>query len=138
MAHIFMLALGGAMGTVARYLANGWISSRTDLGAVFPVGTMMVNVTGSFVIGLVAAVGDPALGRSWLKPEWRDFLMIGVCGGYTTFSSFSMQTLELARDGQWLWVGINVATTNVLCLVAVYLGWVCGRLVQSKLAGGST
>jgi CrcB protein len=134
--RILMLALGGGLGTVARYLVNGWVTQRVASAAVFPLGTMVANVTGSFLIGLIAAVSGPSLGRAWLKPEWRDFLMIGFCGGYTTFSSFSVQTLNLARDGEWLLVGLNVIGSNALCLVAVYLGWVCGRFAQAKLAGG--
>jgi CrcB protein len=138
MLRLVMLALGGGLGTVMRYLVNGWVTNRVTSGAVFPLGTMAANVTGSFLIGLLAAVSGPSLGRSWLKPEWRDFLIIGFCGGYTTFSSYSLQSLNLARDGEWLLVGLNVIGSNALCLVAVYLGWVCGRFAQAKLAGGVT
>lgn len=122
-----MLALGGALGTLARYGLNGVISARV---ATFPLGTMIVNATGCFAIGLIAAVSGPATGRVWLKPEMRDFLMVGLCGGYTTFSSFGLQTLNLARDGEWLYVAANVIGSNVLGLLAVYLGWICGRLIN--------
>jgi CrcB protein len=89
------------------------------------------------VIGFLAAISGPAMGRAWLKPEWRDFLMVGFCGGYTTFSSFGLQTLNLARDGEWLYVAGNVLGSNVLGFVAVYLGWVAGRLLQSRFHGGA-
>jgi len=136
-----MLSLGGAIGTLARYGLNGLVSDHQTRGfglpAIFPLGTMIINITGCFAIGLIAAVSDPSLGRSWLKSEWRDFLMIGFCGGYTTFSSYGVQTLNLARDGEWLYVTANVAGSNVLGLLAVYLGWISGRFLQAKFHGGA-
>lgn len=134
MFKLLLLALGGALGTLARYGLNGLISTRV---ATFPLGTLVANVTGCLAIGFLAAITGPALGRTWLKPEWRDFLMIGFCGGYTTFSSFGLQTLNLARDGEWLYVAANVIGSNILGLVAVYLGWVLGRFVQAKFHGGA-
>ncbi len=134
MFRLLLLAVGGALGTLSRYGLNGVISQRV---ATFPLGTMVINSTGCFVIGFLAAISGPALGRAWLKPEWRDFLMIGFCGGYTTFSSYGLQTLNLARDGEWLYVAGNVIGSNVLGLVAVYLGWVLGRFLQAKFHGGS-
>jgi CrcB protein len=127
MLRLLLLAVGGALGTVARYGLNGVVSARI---ATFPLGTMVVNVSGCFLIGLLSAISGPALGRAWLKPEWRDFLLIGFCGGYTTFSSYGIQTLNLARDGEWLFVSLNIIGSNVLGLFAVYLGMVCGRALQ--------
>jgi CrcB protein len=127
MMKLLVLALGGALGTLARYGLNGLISARV---ATFPLGTMVVNITGCFVIGFLAAISGPAMGRVWLEPEWRDFLMIGFCGGYTTFSSFGLQTLNLARDGEWLPVALNILGSNALGLLAVYLGWVGGRVLN--------
>ena len=136
MFRLFILALGGALGTLARYGLNGLISEhqgrQLGLPAIFPLGTMIVNITGCYVIGFLGAVSGPALGRVWLKSEWRDFLMIGFCGGYTTFSSFGLQTLNLARDGEWFWAALNVIGSNVLGLLAVYLGLVTGRWVQQR------
>ena len=131
---VLMLALGGAIGTLARYGLNGVVSARV---ATFPLGTMVINISGCFAIGFIAAVSDPSFGRAWLKTGWRDFLMVGFCGGYTTFSSFGLQTLNLARDGEWIPVALNVIGSNVLGLLAVYLGWVLGRFVQAKLHGGA-
>jgi CrcB protein len=131
---MLFLAVGGALGTLARYGLNGLISARV---ATFPLGTMLVNVTGCFAIGFIAAISDPSLGRVWLKTGWRDFLMVGFCGGYTTFSSYGLQSLNLARDSEWLFVMLNILGSNLLGLVAVYLGWVSGRLLQSKFHGGA-
>jgi fluoride exporter len=128
-----LLAAGGALGTLARYGLNGIIAERSP---TFPLGTMIVNITGCFAIGLIAAISGPALGRAWLTSGQRDFLMVGFCGGYTTFSSYGIQTLNLARDGEWRYVAANVIGSNVLGLLAVYLGWICGRYLQAKLHGG--
>ena len=80
-----------------------------------------MNVSGSFIIGFVAALTDPA-GPFLVAPRIRQFVMIGILGGYTTFSSFSLQTLELARDGDWFRAGLNSVLSLVCCLLAVWLG----------------
>ena len=141
MFRLLLLIIGGALGTLARYGLNGAISAHQPkhypLVAVFPLGTLVINVTGCFAIGFIAAISGPATGRAWLKPEWRDFLMVGFCGGYTTFSSYGLQTLNLARDAEWLGVALNILGSNVLGLLATYLGWVGGRLFQSRFHGGT-
>jgi len=140
MPRLLLLAVGGALGTLARYGFNGLISGHQakhyPWAVAFPLGTLVVNVTGCFVIGFLAAISGPAMGRAWIKPEWRDFLMVGFCGGYTTFSSYGLQTLNLARDGEWLHVAVNVLGSNILGLLGVYLGWVAGRFLQAKFHGG--
>jgi CrcB protein len=113
------VALGGALGSVARFWCSG-IVART-IGGTFPWGTMVVNVVGSFVIGFFATLTGPD-GRFLVAPDARAFVMIGICGGYTTFSSFSLQTLALAQDGEWLQVGGNIVLSVVLCLLSVWLG----------------
>lgn len=115
----FWIMLGGALGTGARFWASGFFAER--VGEVFPLGTLFVNVTGSLVIGLFAGLTEPQ-GPFLVGPRIREFVMIGICGGYTTFSSFSLQTLELAREGDWLRAGLNSALSLVCCLVAVWLG----------------
>ena len=90
-------------------------------GEIFPLGTLLVNVTGSFVIGFFGALTDPS-GTFLVAPRVRQFVMIGILGGYTTFSSFSLQTLELAREGDWLKAGLNSVLSLVCCLIAVWLG----------------
>ncbi|MDM7995161.1 MAG: fluoride efflux transporter CrcB [Acidobacteriota bacterium] len=119
MLNYLLIALGSAIGGVARYWASGVIETR--IGQTFPWGTLFVNVTGSFVIGFLASIAAPE-SRFFLSPYARNFLMIGLCGGYTTFSSFSVQTLNLARDKEWLYAGSNAVFSLVLCLISVWLG----------------
>ena len=120
------VAIGGALGSVSRFWINGIVSEKT--GATFPWGTLIINIGGSFVIGVLGAVASPE-GRlnSPTRQFITQFLMIGVCGGYTTFSSFSLQTLNLVRDREWLYAGGNVVLSVFLCLVAVWLGWLLGE-----------
>lgn len=113
------VAVGSGMGGVSRYWLSGVVAHHA--GETFPWGTLLVNVTGSFVIGVVAGL-TVAEGRVLLGPTWRQFLMAGVCGGYTTFSSFSLQTLNMVRDGDWRRAGANMLLSVVLCLVAAWLG----------------
>jgi len=124
------VAIGGALGSISRYWINGLVAAR--VGETFPWGTMAVNVTGSFLIGILGALTAPE-GR--MDPSSRaftaQFFMIGICGGYTTFSSFSLQTLNLLRDREWLYAGGHVALAVILCLVAVGLGWLLGSALGS-------
>ena len=113
------VAIGGALGSVARYWLSGVIANR--FGQTFPWGTIIVNITGCFIIGLFNTL-TLSEGRMAASPDLRTFFMIGICGGYTTFSSFSLQTLTLAEDGEWLYAGGNVVLSVVLCLLGVWLG----------------
>lgn len=119
MLSYFWVSAGGAIGSAARFWISGLVASR--YGQTFPFGTLVVNITGSFIIGLFAGLTD-ADGRLLLSPSFREFFMIGVCGGYTTFSSFSLQTLALAQEGEWLRAGANSVASFALCLIAVWLG----------------
>ena len=123
------VGLGGALGSVARFWFSAMIANR--YGASFPFGTLFVNVTGSFIIGVFAALSGPD-GRIIVSPGARAFFMIGVCGGYTTFSSFSLQTLSLANEGEWLRAGANVLLSVFLCLVAVWLGTMTVSLINKS------
>ena len=110
---------GGAVGTALRMALSQWISDR--MAHSFPLGTLVVNVTGCFVIGIFG--GLTAVDGPWLvSPLLRQTVMIGVLGGYTTFSSFSLQTLALANEGEWLYAGMNILFSVVFCLLAVWLG----------------
>ncbi len=124
------VAIGGALGSVSRFWINGFVSEK--IGATFPWGTLVINVSGSCIIGVIGAVASPE-GRldSQTRQFATQFLMIGVCGGYTTFSSFSLQTLNLVRDREWLYAGGNVVLSVVLCLLAVWLGWILGETLGS-------
>ena len=126
------VALGGALGSVGRFTLSGAVDPR--LGGTFPWGTVIVNVTGSFVIGFFATLTGP--GGRWHAPTgFRQFFTYGICGGYTTFSSFSLQTLELAQNGEWLKAGANVCGSVILCLVAVWLGHLLAAGVNSMKGG---
>ena len=114
-----LIALGGALGSVTRFWLNGVVSAQT--GPEFPWGTLLINVTGSFLIGFFFTLTEPG-GRVFASSNTRQFFMTGLCGGYTTFSSFSLQTLTLARAGEWFRAGANTVGSVVACLVAVWLG----------------
>lgn len=119
LAAYFWVMVGGALGTGARFALSGWATQRW--GETFPWGTMIVNITGSFLISFFAGLAGPE-GRWLVGPLGRQFFIVGICGGYTTFSSFSLNTLNLAREGQWLLAAANVVSSVVACLIAVWLG----------------
>jgi fluoride exporter len=114
---------------MGRYWLSGLIARR--LGDAFPWGTLVVNVSGSLVIGFLAAMMGPEsrLNRN-LNPFILYFLMIGICGGYTTFSAFSLQTLNLARHGQWLHAGSNALFSLASCFAAVWAGHFIGQTMS--------
>jgi CrcB protein len=115
----FWVAVGGAIGSMARL----WLGVKVTLltGLAFPWGTILVNIIGSLVIGFVATLTGPN-GRVAVPVNAQAFVMVGLCGGFTTFSAFSLQTLELARDGRLMHAGANIMLSVVLCLTAVALG----------------
>jgi CrcB protein len=121
------VAFGGALGSVARYACS--TAAARFLGTGFPYGTLFVNVGGSFAIGLLAALVSSD-GRPSLGPDARAFVLVGVLGGFTTFSSLSLETLELARAGALGAAGANVALSVALCLFAAWLGFVAAGLLN--------
>ena len=123
----FWIAVGSALGGLLRYWCSGLVARL--VGETFPWGTIAVNVLGSFLIGLIATMAAPD-GRLFLSSVTRQFFMLGVLGGFTTFSSFSLQTLALAQDGEWLQASANVVASVVLCLAGVWLGHALGLLVN--------
>ncbi len=130
--HCFWVAVGGALGSAARYLLSAWVDR--SFGGLFPWGTLLVNVTGSFAIGFFGTLTAPE-GRWLVGTSGRQFFMTGICGGYTTFSSFSLQTLAQIEDGQWLRAGANVVSSVFLCLLAVWLGHILAMKCNA-LKGG--
>ena len=118
MAYLW-IALGSALGGVLRYWCYG-LAARY-IGETFPWGTLLVNVIGCSFIGFFAAITDPD-GRIFVGAPARQFVMPGVCGGFTTFSTFSLETLNLARDGEWLKASANITASVALCLAGVWLG----------------
>ena len=126
------IAFGSALGGMARYacsnLAAAW------LGPTFPWGTLFINVLGSFVIGFFGALTGPD-GRLLVAGDARQFVMVGLCGGYTTFSSFSLQTLNLAQQGDFLRAGLNIGGSVVLCLLSVWLGYVAAAALGAVKGG---
>lgn len=131
MVAYFWIAVGSALGGMGRYWCSGFAARL--FGETFPWGTLIVNVVGSFVIGFFGTLTGPD-GRVLVGTTARQFVMVGICGGYTTFSSFSLQTLSLVRDGEWLYAAGNVTLSVVLCLVAVWLGHV-SALALNQLKG---
>jgi len=115
----FWIALGSALGGMARYFCSG-VAARW-FGETFPWGTLIVNVAGSFIIGFFATLTGPD-GRVFIGSTARQFVMVGICGGYTTVSSFSLQTINLMHDGEWAYAGANITASILLCLVAVWAG----------------
>ena len=123
------IAVGGALGSMARYLCAG-LAARY-IGETFPWGTMIVNIIGCIFIGLFATFTGPD-GRFLVAPTVRQFVMVGICGGFTTFSSFSLETLNLARDGQWVKVGANVLGSVLFCLLGVWLGHAAATALNER------
>jgi fluoride exporter len=119
---LWYIAVGSAIGGLSRYLVGGL--SQGLAGGTFPAGTLLINVTGSFLLGFVLRYG---VETTSLTPEVRAFLTVGFCGGYTTFSSFSYETVALAEDGQWTRAALYVALSVGLSLVATFLGLVAAR-----------
>jgi len=120
--NIIYIAIGGAMGTVLRYLMSTGI--HVFLGRGFPYGTLTVNVTGSFIMGVLYVF---LIERMDINMEWRAGLMIGLLGAFTTFSTFSIETLNLIEAGEQFKAGTNVVFSVVLCILGCWIGMVIGR-----------
>jgi CrcB protein len=112
---ITLVGIGGAIGSILRYLASTGIQSK--FLSAFPFGTMLVNISGCFLIGVIYALAT----RNNISPEWRFFLATGICGGYTTFSTFSYESLTLLRDGEIFYATAYIAASIVLGILATFL-----------------
>ncbi len=128
------IAFGGAIGSMGRYGVSR--AFTVWFGETFPWGTLAANVSGSFLIGLLAGLTADPNSRFLVPPDVRQFLLVGFCGGYTTFSSFSLQTLALMREGDMVEAGSNVVMSVVFCLVFVWLGLIlAGQINHLKTTG---
>lgn len=120
------VAIGSGLGGMARFWCVNMLTPV--LGDEFPLGTLIVNITGSFIIGFLAAF--TTFSDRWdIDPNLRHFAMAGLCGGYTTFSAFSLQTLELIRNGEFLSAGFNSLLSVTLCLLAVWVGYMAASFL---------
>ncbi len=124
MQHLILVFVGGAVGSVFRYAVS--IGMSRWLGTAFPYGTLTVNVAGSLCMGFLYVL---IVERASLSAEWRSLLLIGLLGGFTTFSSFSMETLLLIQDAAWLKAAVNTLLNVILCLFAAWVGLLLGRLL---------
>jgi fluoride exporter len=116
------IALGAVVGASARYFISGYIARL--FSTTFPYGTLVINITGSLVLGFFLILAGE---RLLLDPRWRFLIAIGFCGSYTTFSSYAFETFAYMEQGRWLLVAINVVASNALCLVAMLAGAAIAR-----------
>jgi len=123
------IGLGGALGSMARHWSNGAVGALAGVG--FPWGTLVINVLGSLIIGFAAATMSND-GRFPTSEGPRLFVMVGLCGGYTTFSAFSLQTLALIQNGQWGAAAGNAGLSVVLCVAAAWVGYVAGLALSPR------
>lgn len=123
------IAAGAAMGGMLRFWLSG-VAARLA-GETFPWGTLLVNVSGCLFIGFFACLAGPE-GRLIVPPNVRLFVMTGLCGGYTTFSTFSYETLRLMQDGEWSYAGFNIAASLLLCLAGVWAGHQAAVLLNQR------
>ena len=121
MLEVVLVALGGAIGSAARYLVGGWFASR--FGPAFPYGTFVINISGSFIIGLFLAFAQD---RAWLSPYWRLFFAVGFVGGYTTFSTYEYEAVRLLQSGETALGAIYMVGSMVTGAIAAIAGIVLG------------
>ncbi len=125
MTKYLMVGIGGALGSILRFWVGGYVSNR--LGVRFPYGTFIINCTGSFLIGFVVTL---LAERTHWSPNWRYLIPIGFIGGYTTFSTFELETFRNFQDGEILIAGLNVALSVVIGFASVWLGVIAGRTIS--------
>lgn len=121
---IFIVGTGGFIGSVMRYLVQVWVEK--GLTSTFPLGTLIANIAGSFIIGIVFALAEKG---NLMNAEWRIFLAVGVCGGFTTFSSFAYNNLTMIKEQSFGQFFLNVGGSLVLGILAVYLGIILVRAI---------
>lgn len=124
MIQILAIAAGGAVGAVLRFWSSNWVYAQVGRG--FPYGTMAVNLFGSLLMGFCYIW---LVERSTLGPEWRALIMVGFLGAFTTFSTFSVETMNLLEGGAIIKAGLNMVLSVMLCVVAAWLGMMAGRQI---------
>jgi len=125
MTNVLLVGAGGFIGSVARYLLGGWVM-KFLANPWLPWGTFIINIVGCLFIGVLAGLSDT---RQAVTPEARLFLMIGILGGFTTFSTFGLETFRLLQDGQWVAATVNALGSVIVGLVAVWLGYSLARWI---------
>jgi fluoride exporter len=116
------IALGAVVGASARYFLSSFVAR--SFSTTFPYGTLLINLTGSFVLGFFLIYSTE---RVLLDPRWRLLVAVGFCGSYTTFSSYAFESFALMEQGQWLLMGMNILSSNALCLAGVLAGAALAR-----------
>ncbi|MCX8072613.1 MAG: fluoride efflux transporter CrcB [Candidatus Binatia bacterium] len=124
MLRVLLVGCGGFLGSACRYLVAGWVQGAFT--SLFPWGTLTVNAVGSVLVGVVLAL---SLERGWLGVEWRVFLAVGFCGGFTTMSAFGYETFTLIREGSFWLAGWNVVANFSAALFGAWLGVLLGRTI---------
>ncbi len=124
MTKYLIVAFGGAVGSMLRFWAGGYVSSR--MGTRFPYGTFVINITASFLIGLIMTL---LAERAHWSPNWRYLLVVGFLGGYSTFSSFEYESFRVFEDGEFLITAMNIVFSVALGFVSVWLGVIAGRTI---------
>ena len=132
MINVVFVFVGGACGSVARYLLSLFVTNATQAGAVFPYGTLSVNLTGAFLAGLLWGIGSETI----VKPEMRLLIMTGFLGGFTTFSAFSAETYALFNDGEWKAGVVNMLANNIGSIILVAAGIVAAKYLFNFFRGG--
>ncbi|GAP70726.1 protein CrcB [Bacteroidales bacterium 6E] len=122
--NLLIVGTGGLIGTVMRYLVQVHIEKL--MGSTFPLGTFLINILGSFIIGVVYGLVDKG---NIMGPEWRQFLAVGLCGGFTTFSTFSADTLNLIKDNSFVQMLLYTGGSVLFGLLAVYFGIILARTI---------
>lgn len=124
MTNYLIIGIGGFLGAIARYVVSAWIGQRW--GRSFPLGTFAINVSGSFLIGLLMSLFTE---RFMVNPQWRLFLTVGFLGAYTTFSTFEYETGSLLRDGEWLVAASNIGLSVVAGFAALKIGEIISKAI---------
>lgn len=125
MQTILLISIGAILGANLRYFVAQYVARL--ISSNLPYGTLLINVTGSFVLGLFLVWTTE---RVLADPRWRLMIAVGFCGGYTTFSSYAYETFALFENGQWLTCGLNILANNILCLAAIVLGAMLARAAE--------